>query len=105
MIGESISLLLAMVSVLALWAFLTTLVVGLLLILKPLEAIRALMQRIATGVRAIEQQTALVSRVTPRVPAAAAALQASLDPLTRSLHDLDGAIGQHERALRRLGKR
>jgi uncharacterized protein YoxC len=50
-------LLLTILSVLALWALLATLIVGLLLILKPLESVRSHMQRIAMGVRAIERET------------------------------------------------
>lgn len=50
-------LLLTILSVLALWAFLTTLAVGLLLIFKPLEGARKNLQQIAMGVRAIEQET------------------------------------------------
>src|SRR6266542_3785514 len=51
-VDASMPLLLTMVSVLAVWAFLTTLVVGLVLIFKPLEAVRGHVQRILAGVRA-----------------------------------------------------
>ncbi len=50
-------LLLTILSVLAVWAFLFVLVLGLWCILKPLESIRAQLQKIAMGVRAIEQET------------------------------------------------
>ena len=50
-------LLLTMFSVLALWGFLTVLVLGLFLILKPLESVRKHLERIAMGVRAIERET------------------------------------------------
>ena len=51
------TLLLTICSVLAVWALLTVLVVGLLLVLKTLESIRRSMEKIAMGVRAIEQET------------------------------------------------
>jgi hypothetical protein len=51
------SLLLTVYSVLAVWALLTALVVGLLLVLKTLESVRGSMEKIAMGVRAIEQET------------------------------------------------
>jgi uncharacterized protein YoxC len=50
-------LLLAILSVITGLAFLFLLVVGLLLIYKPLEGIRGTMESIAMGVRAIEKQT------------------------------------------------
>jgi hypothetical protein len=49
-------LLLTILSVLALWAFLLVLSVGLLLIIKSLESVRSTLTRIAMGVRAIEKQ-------------------------------------------------
>lgn len=58
-------LLLTILSVLAFWAFLVLLVVGLLLIFKTLESIRGRLERIAMGVRAIEQETMpLAARAT-----------------------------------------
>jgi hypothetical protein len=51
-------LLLTILSVLAVWAFLTVLILGLLLIFKVLDAVRGHLQRIVWGVRAIAQQTA-----------------------------------------------
>lgn len=71
-------LLLTILSVLAAWAFLTVLIVGLLLILKPLESIRAFLEKITMGVRAIEQQTA--------------PLGAHADALTGSLREAGGAV-------------
>jgi hypothetical protein len=50
------ALLLTILSVIAVWAFLTVLVVGLLLILKPLQHTRGYLEKIAMGVRAIEHQ-------------------------------------------------
>jgi uncharacterized protein YoxC len=52
-----VELLLTILSVLAALSFLFLLVVGLLLIYKPLEGIRGTMESITMGVRAIEKQT------------------------------------------------
>lgn len=50
------SLLLTILSVLALWALLSVLVIGLLLILRPLQSVRGYLEKTTMGVRAIEQQ-------------------------------------------------
>lgn len=51
-------LVLAILSVLAVWAFLGLLVLGLLFVEKALESIRVSLEHVAMGVRAIEKQTA-----------------------------------------------
>lgn len=51
------SILLAVLSVLAAWAFLTVLVLGLLLIFKGLQGTESSLEKITMGVRAIERQT------------------------------------------------
>jgi hypothetical protein len=51
------SLLLTILSVLAFWAFLNVLIIGLYLIFKPLEGVRIYLEKITMGVRAIERQT------------------------------------------------
>lgn len=51
------SLLLAVLSVLAMWALLGVLAVGLLMVLKTLQSIRGWLEHIAMGVRAIESET------------------------------------------------
>ena len=79
-------LLLTILSALALWALLTLLVVGLLLIFKPLEAIRGHLQKINAGVRAIEQETSPLE-----------ALTRELGPATRELHDALGGLAQRLR--------
>ena len=96
------SLLLTMLSVLALWGFLTALVVGLLLVLKPLESIRGHLQRITAGVRAIERETSPIQALSEQLPGAASALRAALDPLAGRLRGLDVAL---ERALPTLRDR
>ena len=79
-------LLLTILSALALWALLTLLVVGLLLIFKPLEAIRGHLQKINAGVRAIEQETSPLE-----------ALTGELGPATRELHDALGGLARRLR--------
>jgi hypothetical protein len=91
-----------MLSVLALWAFLTALVAGLLLVLKPLESIRGNLQRITFGVRAIERETTPIQTLSEQLAGAASALRASLDPLASRLRGLDAAL---ERALPTLRDR
>ena len=85
-------LLLTMLSVLALWAFLTALVVGLLLVFKPLESIRGHLERITAGVRAIERETAPILALGEQLPGAAAVLRESLDPLAGRLRGLDATL-------------
>ena len=94
-------LLLTRLSLLALWAFLTTLVVGLLLVLKPLESIRGSLQRITAGVRAIERETSPILALGEQLPGAAALLRESLEPLDRRLHGFDATL---ERGLPRLAQ-
>lgn len=72
-------LLLTILSVLAAWAFLAVLVVGLFLILKPLESIRGNLEKITMGVRAIEQQTR--------------PLGVRVDTVTDTLIDADDTVG------------
>ena len=95
-------LLLTILSVLALWAFLTLLVVGLLFIFKALEAIRTHLQRITMGVRAIEQETAPLGALAADLGPATRDLRGALDALAARLggpgQRLDGAAP----ALRRL---
>lgn len=50
------ALLLTILSVLALWVLLSVLIIGLLLILRPLQVARGYLEKITMGVRAIEQQ-------------------------------------------------
>lgn len=52
------ALLLTLLSVLALWALLGVLVIGLLLVLKSLQSVRGYLEKTTMGVRAIERQTA-----------------------------------------------
>lgn len=79
--------LLTILSVLAGWALLAVLMVGLLSIMKQLESIRGYLEKIVWGVRAIEQQT---------VP-----LEAHADALVASLGETGDAVGA---AADQLGK-
>lgn len=72
-------LLLTILSVVAVWALLAVLIIGLLLILKPLVSIRTYLEKIAMGVRAIEKQT---------MP-----LGARADAAARLLGEAGGAVG------------
>ena len=82
-------------SVLAGWAFLNLLIAGLLLILKPLESVRSSLEKIAMGVRAIEQQTAPLATgagaLGPSLKEAANALSAAAWRLEEVNRDLDAA--------------
>ncbi len=51
------TLIMAILSVLAVWTFLLVLVIGLLIIWKALESVRGSMEKITLGVRAIEKET------------------------------------------------
>jgi hypothetical protein len=87
---SDMTLLLTILSALALWAFLTVLVVALLLVLKALEGIRGHLQRITMGVRAIEQETAPLG-----------ALANEVGPAMGGLRDALGALGARLDAARR----
>jgi hypothetical protein len=63
-------LLLTILSVLAVWALLGVLTMGLFLIRKALQDVRIYMEKIAMGVRAIEQQTKFTSKRTEEADAA-----------------------------------
>lgn len=94
-------LLLTILSVLALWAFLTLLVVGLLLILKTLESVRGYLEKIAMGVRAIETETAPLDAQADAVGASlrdtSAALRSLVDAVANVERDLDPALAALQR--------
>ena len=82
-------------SVLAGCAFLNVLIARLLLILKPPESVRGSLEKIAMGVRAIEQQTAPLATgagaLGPSLKEAADALSAAAQRLEEVHRDLDAA--------------
>ena len=86
-IMTSVTLLLTIVSVFALWAFLTELVVGLLLVFKVLESIRGALERITFGVRAIERETAPVDRLIRDFPEATEKLHRALSQLANAANE------------------
>lgn len=86
------ALLLTILSVLAAWLFLAVLVTGLLLILKTLQSVRAHLEKIAWGVRAIEQQTGPLARRLDT-------LAASMRGAGRELDGVAGGLGAVERGL------
>ena len=85
-------LVLTILSVLAVWAFLSLLVLGLLFVEKALESIRVSLEHIAMGVRAIEKQTAPLGTgsetVGGRMDEAARALSSAAGALAAVAPDL-----------------
>jgi hypothetical protein len=79
-------LLLTILSVLALWAFLNVLMVGLYLILKPLEGVRIYLEKITMGVRAIERQTRPLAAYGRGTGITLAETQAALERAGRELN-------------------
>jgi len=79
----TMTLLLTIVSVIALWTFLTQLVVGLLLVFTTLDAIRGALERIVAGVRAIERETSPLGELADQLPATANDMTTALRPLAR----------------------
>ena len=95
-------LLLTILSVLALWAFLTVVVIALLMIRKTLEAIRRSLEQITMGVRAIEVQTVPLGPRALDVAQALAALVADLGPLADTIASVETRTAAAAPALRRL---
>lgn len=90
------SLLLTILSILAAWALLMVLAIGLLLILKPLQSVRAHLEKIAMGVRAIERETAPldehVQAATASFDGTAGAASAAARRLSDVVPSVDGAV-------------
>ncbi len=82
-------------SVLAAWSLLAVLVVGLGLLLMPLQSIRRRMEKIVWGVRAIEQQTRPLGAHTDAFVASLGetgdAVSAAADQLDKVSRDIDAA--------------
>src|SRR5919197_4224277 len=98
-------LVLTILSVLALWAFLTLLVIGLLLILKTLESVRGYLQKIAMGVRAIEMETAPLASRAEAVDASLGKTVDGVAAAAGSLLDVNGSLdGALATLQRRYGK-
>lgn len=86
------TLLLTLLSVIALWALLSVLILGLLLILRPLQTVRGYLEKITMGVRAIEHQARPLG---PR----AVALIGSLDEANAGLRSAAARIADVDRGL------
>lgn len=86
------ALLLTVLSVLALWALLGVLVLGLLLILRPLQSVRGYLEKITMGVRAIEHQAHPLG-------AHAGALRESLEGASGAVRDATARLADADRKL------
>ena len=88
--------LLAILSVLAGWSLLGAIAAGLLLILKPLEGVRASLRKITMGVRAIEQETQPLgpgaSNLVGSLGGTAETLGSATQRLTEIGRDLDAVV-------------
>jgi hypothetical protein len=91
------ALLPTIVSVLAVWAFLAVLVLGLLLVMKTLQSIRGYLEKVAMGVRAIETQTGLLGHRAEALARAMAETAPAARSAARALGRLErraaGAVG------------
>jgi uncharacterized protein YoxC len=99
----NVLLVLTVLSVLALWAFLTVLVIALLLIRKVLEAVRRSLEQITMGVRAIEVQTAPLGTATLGASASLGDTIAEFTPILAALADVERDLQTALPALRRRG--
>lgn len=77
--------LMAILTVLAVWSFLSVVAIGLLLLIKSLQSIRRWLEQIVMGLRAVEHHTA--------------SLGPHVNGLTSSLDEAVGAVGAAERAV------
>lgn len=93
-------LLLTILSVLALWALLGTLILGLLLILRPLQSVRGYLEKITMGVRAIETQTLPLGARTDALGAGLGELNAALAAAEGRLASVHRHLGAAAPALR-----
>lgn len=86
------TLLLTILSALALWALLTVLVLGLMVILKPLQSVRGSLERITMGVRAIghqmrslEERAERLDRAIGEIPPVAAGVAGALQRVSERI--------------------
>lgn len=89
---RDVALLLTILTVLAVWAFLAVLALGLLLIRKPLESIRGYLEKIAMGVRAIEQQTAPLGGAADALAASLADGAATVGSVARRMREVETRV-------------
>ena len=93
-------LLLTILSVVALWALLSVLILGLLLILRPLQSVRGYLEKITMGVRAIEQQTLPLGVRTDALAAGLIELNTTLRAAEARLADVNRKLPAVAPALR-----
>lgn len=86
------SLLLTILSILAAWAFLLVLIVGLLLIWKSLMSIRARLEKIVMGVRAIEKQAMPLGRCADAAAALLGEAGGTVGAAARHLEAVDRSL-------------
>jgi hypothetical protein len=96
------ALLLTILSVLAVWGFLTVLIVALLLIRKTLEGARRSLEQITMGVRAIEVQTAPLGSRAIKVVGTFAATVRDFAALPDALVELERQVAAAAPLLRRV---
>ena len=94
------TLLLTILSVLGLWTLLGVLILGLYFILKPLQGIRGYLEKVAMGVRAIEQQTVALREQPAQVREALGRAEAALASLAEPLEETGRALEAALPALR-----
>ena len=90
---------LTVLSVLAVWALLLVLVRGLYAILKALEGVRRSMEKIAMGVRAIEQETAPLAGHAANVSASLVEAGTAAGAVAHGLEAVDSDLGPAAAAL------
>src|SRR5581483_5994683 len=98
--GPDVRVILAILSVLAGWSLLGALAAGLLLILKPLERVRASLRKITMGVRAIEQETAPLGGGAETLIGSLGAAADTLGSATQHLADINADLDHVAHVLR-----
>ena len=85
-------LLLTVLSVLALWSFLTVLVFGLLLMRNTLESVRQRLEQVVIVVRAVEMQTEPLGALAVEFAQELTSTVGELAPLGRALDGIDRGL-------------
>ena len=93
--------LLTVLSVLVVWAFLTVLVLGLLLIFKGLQGTGSSLEKVTMGVRAIERQTDPLESHAEEVAGGLDDLATGLEEVTRRLDRVTPKLQREASRLRR----
>lgn len=93
---------LTVLSVLAGWAFLTVLIIALLLIRRVLEGVRRNLEQITMGVRAIEVETAPLGTHAIRTAGTLTALAAHVAALPDAIAAIESQVAALAPELRRL---